>query len=74
MDIVEFTEKLCGCELLPYQKEILIKMEEMRKEGKPVYVNVFPGRAQGLTMLRTIMMYIYGIGGDLNEQKTNHQH
>lgn len=72
MDIVEFAEKVCGCELLPYQKEMLIKMQEMKKEGKTVYVNVFPGRAQHLTLLESILMSIYGKGVDSNGQTTNY--
>lgn len=31
MDIIEFAEKICGIELLPYQKELLKKFESLPK-------------------------------------------
>ena len=37
MDIVEFAEKACGCKLLPYQQELLLRLNELRRDGK-IYI------------------------------------
>jgi hypothetical protein len=35
MDVIEFVEKVCGCQLLDYQKEFLRKMQSV--SGKDNY-------------------------------------
>lgn len=40
MDIVEYTEKIVGVPLLPYQKEILREADRRRKEGRLVLLPV----------------------------------
>lgn len=33
MDIIEFVEKVCGCQLLDYQKEFLRKMQDVSRDS-----------------------------------------
>lgn len=48
MDIIEFAEKVCGIELLPYQKEFLKKLESLPRDQKLICL---PGRhGRRLTM------------------------
>jgi tRNA A37 N6-isopentenylltransferase MiaA len=44
MDIVEFAEKVCGMELLEYQKESLRRMHELSSKGR---IYILPRRTGG---------------------------
>ena len=44
MDIVEFAEKVCGMELLEYQKEFLRRTHELSSKGK---IYILPRRTGG---------------------------
>lgn len=33
MDVIEFIEKVCGCQLLDYQKEFLRRMQNVSRDG-----------------------------------------
>lgn len=39
MNIVEFAENICGVKLLPYQKEVLKKINDLPPGSKLVYCN-----------------------------------
>ena len=48
MDIVDFVEKVCGVELLEYQKRLLIEMQKMPRNvkiinGRKGYYIIMPG-------------------------------
>lgn len=37
MDIIEFAEKVCGCNLVAWQKELLKRIDSLPKDYKLVY-------------------------------------
>lgn len=44
MDVIEFTEKVCGVKLFEYQKVFLRKMDALRSKGK---IYILPRRTGG---------------------------
>lgn len=37
MDIIEFAEKVCGCKLMSWQKELLKRVDDLPRDYKLVY-------------------------------------
>lgn len=44
IDIIEFVEKVCGCQLLDYQKEFLRKMQNVSRDGDYHMLQLRSGR------------------------------
>ena len=58
MTAVEYAVNVLGIDLLPYQKDILNKVEQCKKEGKNFTINI-PQR-QGKTILNNCMQQKFG--------------
>lgn len=58
MTYVEYAVNVLGIELLPYQKDILNKAEQCKKEGKKLTINI-PQR-QGKALLNNCMQQKFG--------------
>ena len=58
MTYVEYTETVLGIELLPYQKDILNKLEQYKKEGKAFNIRI-PER-QGKALLNNCIQQKLG--------------